>query len=145
MVDETRFKSKLEKLDSANRTCILFLFEEIKRLRVYKHKPLKECMDNFHLFDKKLCEFIDAWNITVELVNTLKSFSEQYEKAPKLIVELASKEMDFKIDQMKEVFMEYFKVLDEKVDELSELRDSIERLLNERNIKKIINEIRLGV
>lgn len=131
MSDETRFRSKLFELDSSTRTCIIFLQNEIKALKVKKREVHPDVRESIKRIDKSLSELIDS---NQKMMKIVKDLSLHYVTQDQLIDRMSEGILKEVVKEKKAMFRWFEaaqKILNMNVDDVNETLTIMQKIRDE--------------
>lgn len=129
MVDESRFKIKLGELDGSTRTCILFLRDEINRLRVKKTDIHPDVFKGLMQHEKEIKQLAKINNLIVETLDALEKHYENTLGLPEKIGKIIMGDVEKNIDENRKILDENIKKVNEEFRRIQAIRDDIIRIV----------------
>lgn len=125
MVTEDRFKIKLGELDSASRTCVLFLIDEINKLKVKKTDIHPDVFKALMQHEKEIKGLVEINNMLVEGFDSLEKHYNIRSDLPKKIGNIILEDVKKELNANKKIMDENIAKANMEFRKIEEIRDGI--------------------
>lgn len=132
-MSDIKFKSYLEDIDPKTRSCLLFLNEEIKKIRVEKTKIPIEIENRFKSISSDMDILIDSNNKCVATNEALKEHYERLDRNDiiRSILSVIVKDLDKHLKSNREQLNENIDQINISLKDIEKVKDDVIDIINE--------------